>query len=92
MWLFKHRRFDGQPFLIVLGVAGLTRFVLEGLRDDDARGFFFQETFGRTFSTSRVLGLGMMAAALVALVIRHTRQAAPRGDLPVVPEVAPEQA
>jgi len=92
VWLFKHRRFDGQPFLIVLGVAGLTRFVLEGLRDDDARGFFFQETFGRTFSTSRVLGLGMMAAALVALVIRHTRQAAPRGDLPVVPEVAPEQA
>lgn len=90
VWAFKRRRWDGQAFLVVLGVAGLTRFLLEGLRDDDARGFFLQETFGKTFSTSRVLGLAMIVAALVAWIVKNARQAAPKGDLPS--PVATEQA
>ena len=96
-WAFRKRRWDGQAFLIVMGAAGFTRFVMEGLRDDDARGFFFQEQFGKTFSTSRLIGLAMIAAAIVTFVVRSVRQQAPRGDLPIVdstalPETGPEQA
>lgn len=97
VWAFKRRKWDGQAFLLIMGVAGLTRFVLEGLRDDDARGFFMQETFGKTLSTSRVLGLAMIAAAILAFVVRNARQAAPRGDLPppvvdALSQAGPEQA
>lgn len=76
-WAFRRRRWDGQAFLLVMGAAGLTRFVLEGLRDDDARGFLLEARFGHTFSTSRVLGLAMIAGAIVGWVWRARTHAAP---------------
>ena len=89
VYAYKYRRFDGQPFILVMGVAGLTRFLIEGLRDDDARGFFMEETFGHTFSSSRVLGLAMILGAIVAYGIRTLRHAAPKaGEAPEIPAEA----
>lgn len=82
VWLYKRRKWDGQPFIVVMGVAGLTRFLIEGLRDDDARGFFLEAQFGHTFSSSRVLGLAMIAGALAAYALRTFQYSAPRADLP----------
>ena len=81
-WVLRHKRWDGQPFLVVMAAAGATRFLLEGLRDDEARGFFLQAQFGETFSTSRVLGLVMIAAAALAWAWRSSRAAAPKAGLP----------
>lgn len=88
VWAFRRRRWDGEAFLVVMAAAGVTRFLIEGLRDDDARGFFFMETFGKTFSTSRVLGLAMIAVALAVWILRTVRQSAPRAD--VAPPIAAE--
>lgn len=89
VWAFKRKRFDGQPFILVMGTAGVTRFLIEGLRDDDARGFFFQEQFGHTFSSSRVLGLAMIAGAAAAYLLRTLQYSAPRADVaPAMPAEA----
>ena len=79
-WMFRRRRWDGQAFLVTMAAAGATRFVIEGLRDDDARGFFFEAWFGHTFSTSRVLGLVMIAGAAIAWAVRAARHVEPRVD------------
>lgn len=90
VWALRHKKWDGQPFLLVMAAAGATRFLLEGLRDDEARGFLLQAQFGETFSTSRVLGLAMIAGAAVAWVWRSSRSAAPRFT-PVSSDLAPGQ-
>ncbi len=63
-WAFRRRRFDGEAFVAVLGLAGLTRIVLEGLRADEARGFLLPALFGDAISSSRAVGGGMIAVAL----------------------------
>ncbi len=62
--LFRRRKFDGQTFLLTLAAAGVTRFLMEGLRDDPARGFFLPSVFGETFSSSRVVGIGLVVISL----------------------------
>lgn len=84
-WALRHKRWDGQPFLVVMAAAGATRFLLEGLRDDEARGFFLQAQLGETLSTSRVLGLAMIAGAAVAWAWRSSRATAPRAGEPPAP-------
>ena len=94
LWALKRRRWHGEAFLLVMAVAGATRFVLEGLRDDDARGFFLQDTFGKSLSTSRLLGLGMIAGAAAIWLWKRSRARAPvstppEGTSPGVAESAP---
>jgi phosphatidylglycerol---prolipoprotein diacylglyceryl transferase len=94
LWAFRRRRWDGEAFVVVMGVAGVTRFLIEGLRDDDARGFFLEETFGHTFSTSRVLGLAMVVFAIAVWVLRTLRQSAPKAgvEVPLPAEPSVEKA
>lgn len=68
--LFRYRRWDGQTFLLTLAAAGFTRIVMEGLRDDPARGFVLESVFGQTLSSSRAVGLALIAGSLALYAYR----------------------
>jgi phosphatidylglycerol:prolipoprotein diacylglycerol transferase len=78
-WMFRRRKWDGQAFLVTFGVASVSRFLIEGLRGDAARGFLFPSMFGETISSSRALGIAMIVATLALWVVRtqHLRRGAP---------------
>ncbi len=72
MWVWNHRKFQGQVLLVfTLGYA-VGRFVLEYLRDDPERG----EALG--FSTSQLISLVLIPAAGIAysVLARRARDAA----------------
>jgi phosphatidylglycerol---prolipoprotein diacylglyceryl transferase len=76
------KRYDGQVFLAFVGLYAAARFVLEFFRDDDRGGFAH-------LSTSQLLGVALLLAAIFAHVIRSRAAALPRpfggGPLPAKP-------
>ena len=61
---YKHRKYDGQVFLLVFGWYGLGRMFIEGLRSDSLYGSFF----GIQYRISQVLAALIFAACLSALI------------------------
>ena len=89
MLVRKHRTFRGQVFLVFTMAYGVTRSLIETLRDDPERGFV------GVFSTSQAIGLTTTALALWAYL--HLRKRAtqhPDRAMPLGPalDAAPEPA
>ena len=61
---YKHKKYDGQIFLMVFGWYGLGRMFIEGLRADS----LYTRIFGLEFRTSQVLAGLILAACLSALI------------------------
>lgn len=60
----KHKKYDGQQFLMIFGWYGLGRMFIEGLRTDS----LYTNIFGWEFRTSQVLAAFIFAVALSLLV------------------------
>ena len=62
--LTKHKKYDGQMFLIIFGWYGLGRMFIEGLRTDS----LYSTIFGIEFRTSQVLAAVIFAITAAALI------------------------
>lgn len=69
MWLLRRRRFDGQILAAFVFLYGLTRAVIEVYRGDGVRGVWFDGLI----STSQLIALGGMAAAVVYLARQYMK-------------------
>ena len=70
---YKHRRYDGQVFLMVFGWYGLGRAFIEGLRQDS----LYTTIFSWTFRTSQVLAVVILiscASILIYNLIKKTKK------------------
>jgi phosphatidylglycerol:prolipoprotein diacylglycerol transferase len=77
-WLLMHRKFRGQILVVVAGLYGLWRFLIEYLRDDPERGFAFG------FSTSQLISLALIPVCIIAYI--HLRKRAEEnGDIALPP-------
>ena len=56
MWLFKHKKFDGQVLGAYLFLYGIARFFLEYLRDDPGRG----SVFGGLMTGTQLIAIGLV--------------------------------
>ena len=61
---FKHKKYDGQIFLMVFGWYGLGRMFIEGLRTDS----LYFNLFGNAFRTSQVLAGILFVICTAALI------------------------
>ncbi len=61
---YKHKKYDGQIFLLVFGWYGLGRMLIEGLRADS----LYTNLFGWEFRTSQVLAALIFTACLSLLI------------------------
>ena len=61
---YKHKKYDGQIFLLVFGWYGLGRMLIEGLRADS----LYTRIFGLEFRTSQVLAAMIFVFCLSALI------------------------
>lgn len=61
---YKHRKYDGQVFLMVFAWYGLGRFFIEGLRQDS----LYTQIFGLEFRTSQVLAAVLFLICTFALI------------------------
>ncbi len=61
---YKHRKYDGQVFLLVFGWYGLGRMFIEGLRQDS----LYSSIFGLEFRTSQILAALILVATISALI------------------------
>ena len=69
LWLHRHRRFSGQVIL-AYGIAyAVIRFALEFLRDDP-RGDLLGLTTLTGLSTSQLIGIVVLIAALIVMIVR----------------------
>jgi phosphatidylglycerol---prolipoprotein diacylglyceryl transferase len=67
IWKFRRKAYDGQIFVLYLGLYAVARFFLEFLRGDEDRGF----VFNHLLSTSQFIAiLGLLAAAGLAWHLR----------------------
>lgn len=67
MWLWKHKRFDGEVALLYFGGYGLGRFWIEGIRTD-------QLHIGNTgIAVSQLLGILLFVAAVVVEIVMLMR-------------------
>ena len=65
MHLFaKHKKYDGQVFIMIFGWYGFGRMFIEGLRADS----LYFTIFGVDFRTSQVLAAAIFAVCLAALI------------------------
>ena len=69
-WLLPRKRYDGQVFAGFLVLYAVARFVIEILRRDDRGGGF-------GLSTSQLIGLGLVGAAVVIHRLRGRRSPGP---------------
>jgi phosphatidylglycerol:prolipoprotein diacylglycerol transferase len=65
------KRYDGQVFAVFLALYALARFGLEVLRRDDRGGFL-------GLSTSQLIGIGLVGAAVIIHRLRAPRTVSPR--------------
>ena len=68
--LTKHKKYDGQIFLIIFGWYGLGRMFIEGLRTDS----LYTNLFGWEFRTSQVLAAVIFVLAAAALIFFAIRK------------------
>ncbi len=66
----KHKKYDGQVFLMIFGWYGFGRMFIEGLRTDS----LYFELFGTAFRTSQVLGALIFSVCLAALIYFQIRK------------------
>jgi len=65
LWRFRHKRRDGEIFVLYVALYAVARFFLEFLRGDEDRGF----VFNHLLSTSQFIAiLALMAVACLALL------------------------
>jgi phosphatidylglycerol:prolipoprotein diacylglycerol transferase len=69
LWLYTHKRHDGQIFVAYLMMYAAARFFLEYYRGDPDRGFFFHHTL----STSQVIAIPAIIIGFILLYILHRR-------------------
>ena len=62
-WSKKHRKYDGQVFLMYIGWYGLGRFFVEGLRTDSLY------LFGTGIRVSQLIGIVTFFVAVVLLIV-----------------------
>lgn len=63
IWSKKHRKYDGQVFLLYMGWYGIGRFFIEGLRSDSLY------LFGTGIRVSQLVGIVAFFAAIVLFII-----------------------
>lgn len=80
MLVWKRRSFRGQVILVLTMAYGVWRFLIEYVRDDPERGFYFG------FSTSQLISLALVPFAMLAYMVLKKRQ----GDAPLEPSASPE--
>lgn len=72
-----HRpHFNGQVFLLYLGLYGVLRITTELVRGDVERGFLFESVLGETLSTSQGISLGMFVVVAVLWAVLGRRKPA----------------
>ncbi len=82
LWRYRHKKKDGEIFLIYLTLYALARFFLEFLRGDEDRGFVFHHLL----STSQFIAiLALVVAGALWSYLRRQPDAAP-----VAPRVPPD--
>ena len=59
LYVHGRKRYDGQVFLVFVGLYSIVRFCVEFVRSDDRGGAFF-------LSTSQLIGLGLAGLAIAA--------------------------
>ncbi len=64
----KHKKYDGQLFIMIFGWYGLGRMFIEGLRTDS----LYSTVFGIEFRTSQVLAAIIFAICAAALIVFAT--------------------
>ncbi|HEY0006329.1 MAG TPA: prolipoprotein diacylglyceryl transferase [Pyrinomonadaceae bacterium] len=79
VWLHKRKRFSGQVILAYAVLYGLTRFLVEFLRDDP-RGDILGLTTLTGLSTSQMISLLVGIAALVLLLRRYRQAGATKSE------------
>ena len=67
---YKHRRYDGEIFLLVFGWYGLGRMFIEGLRQDS----LYTTLFSVTFRTSQVLAAVIFVICLATLIYLRAKK------------------
>lgn len=72
----RHRRFDGEIFLLYIAWYGFGRMLIEGLRTDSLY-LFGLRLFGAPVRVSQLVGAVSCAAALVILILRLRRGTSP---------------
>ena len=76
VYVLRHKRFDGQVFLLYFGLYTILRFAHEFLRGDVLeRGYFLPEVLGPVLSTSQGISLLLVVPAI--LLYRWRRAQAP---------------
>jgi phosphatidylglycerol:prolipoprotein diacylglycerol transferase len=73
LWVHGRKRYDGQVFVVFLALYALGRFALEFVRADDRGGLL-------SLSTSQLIGLGAVAAA----VLIHRRRSKAAAEPPAL--------
>ena len=66
---YKHKKYDGQIFLMVFGWYGLGRMWIEGLRTDS----LYASIFGLEFRISQIIAAAILIACLCALIYFHIK-------------------
>ena len=86
--IWRRRQFRGQVILVVAVLYGVWRFLIEYVRDDPERGFYFG------FSTSQLISIGLVPVCgflFFELRKRHRLEAASaEGDVEAAPEAEAE--
>lgn len=82
MLVWQRRTFRGQVILVLTAAYGVWRFLIEYVRDDPERGFYFG------FSTSQLISLALVPFAGVVYAMLKNKQ----GDAPLVPYARPDAA
>lgn len=80
--VWRIRSFRGQVILALTMAYGIWRFLIEYVRDDPERGFYFG------FSTSQLISLALVPVAALAYMMLRKKQ----GGAPLVPHAAPDAA
>jgi phosphatidylglycerol---prolipoprotein diacylglyceryl transferase len=75
LWLRRRQRFDGQVFGTILVAYGLTRSLLELVRLDLSRNFWFEDQIGQVLSTSQGISIPMVLVGVALLVHGARKQA-----------------
>jgi phosphatidylglycerol:prolipoprotein diacylglycerol transferase len=90
LWLHRRRRFTGQVILFYAVLYGLTRFLIEFVRDDP-RGDIAGLTTLTGLSTSQMISLVVGLGALIILILRWRRSGG-RGVAEVASATKPARA
>lgn len=64
MWFRERKQYRGQIFVLGLGMYAVWRFINEWFRGDAARGVYLEDVIPHGISTSQIIAIVMVAAAI----------------------------